>query len=61
MTVYKQNKGKAVPLEAWTGPEGSRKLWLPDYVTTAQDGGRVVSLRHRPPLPPVNAPGTHFC
>jgi hypothetical protein len=61
MTVYKQNKGKAVPLEAWKGPEGSRKLRLPDYVTTAQDGGRVVSLRHRSPLPPVNAPGTHFC
>ena len=27
----------------------------------AQDGGKVVSLMHRPPLPPGNAPGTHFC
>ena len=26
-----------------------------------QDGGKVVSLTHRPPLPPENAPGTHFC
>jgi hypothetical protein len=26
-----------------------------------QDGGEVVSLTHRPPLPPGNAPGTHFC
>jgi len=34
------------------GPEGSRKLRFPDYMTTAQDGGKVVSLRHRPPLPP---------
>jgi len=34
-------KGKAVPLQAWTGPEGSRKLRFPDYVTTAQDGGRL--------------------
>ena len=32
-------KGKAVPLKAWTGPEGSRKLRFPDFVTTAQDGG----------------------
>jgi len=54
-------KGKAVPLQAWTGPEGSRKLRFPDFVTTAQDGGKVVSLTHRPPLPPGNTPGTHFC
>ena len=54
-------KGKAVPLQAWTGPEGSRKLRFPDFVTTAQDGGKVVSLTHRPLLPPGNTPGTHFC
>ena len=54
-------KGKAVPLEAWTSPEGSRKLRFPDFVTTAQDGGKVVSLTRRPPLLPENAPGTHFC
>ena len=23
-------KGKAIPLHAWTGPEGSRRLKLPD-------------------------------
>jgi len=34
-------KGKAVPLQAWKGPEGSRKLRLPDFVKTAQDGGRL--------------------
>ena len=39
------SKGKAVPLQAWTGPEGSRKLRLPDFVTTAQDGGRLSALR----------------
>jgi len=33
---------------------------FPDFMTTAQDGGKVVSLTHRPPLPPGNAPGTHF-
>ena len=30
-------------------------------MTTAQDGGKVVSLTHRLPLPPGNTPGTHFC
>jgi hypothetical protein len=29
-------------------------------MTQAQDGGKVVSLTHRPPLPPGNAPGTHL-
>ena len=53
-------KGKAVPLQASSGPEGSRKLRFPDFMTTAQDGGKVVSLTHRPPLPPGNTPGTHF-
>jgi len=58
---FEQRKGKAVPLEAWSGPEGSRKLRFPDFMTTAQDGGEVFSLTHRPPLPLGNAPGTHFC
>ena len=46
-----KGKGKSVPLQVWTGPEGSRKLRFPDFMTTAQDGGKVVSLTHRPPLP----------
>jgi len=54
-------KGKPVPLHAWSGPEGSRKLRFPDYMTLAQDDGKVVSLKHRPILPPGNTPGTHFC
>jgi len=54
-------RGKAVPLQTWCGPEGSRKLRLPDFVTTTQDGGKVVSLRHRPPLAQGNALGAHFC
>ena len=55
------SKSKALPLQACSGPEGSRKLRFPDFLTTAQDGGKVVSLKHRPPIPPGNAPGTHFC
>jgi hypothetical protein len=34
-------KGKSVPLQAWTGPKGSRKLRLSDFVTTSQDGSRL--------------------
>jgi len=45
-------KGKAVPLQAWSGPEGSRKLRFPDFVTTAQDDGKVVSLTDRPLFTP---------
>ena len=55
-----KGKDKAVPLQAWSGPEGSRKLRFPDFMTTAQDGGKVVILMHRPPLPPGNIPGAHF-
>ena len=58
---YNEMIAKAVPLQAWSGPECSRKLRFPDFMTTAQDGGKVVSLTHRSPLPPGNAPGTHFC
>ena len=28
---------------------------------SAHEGGKVVSPTHRPPLPPGNIPGTHFC
>jgi hypothetical protein len=56
-----QVKSKAVPLQAWSGLEGSRKSRFPDFMTKAQDGGKVVSLTHRPHLPPGNPPGTHFC
>jgi len=56
-----EGKGKAVLLQARKGPDGSRKLRLPDFMTTAQDSGKVVSLTHRPPLLPGNTPGTCFC
>jgi hypothetical protein len=33
-TVNKdKGKGKALPLQAWTGPEGSSRLRLPDFNT----------------------------
>ena len=31
LTYY--SKGKAIPLQAWTGPEGSKMLRFPDFKT----------------------------
>jgi len=56
-----KGKVEAVPLQAWSGPEGSRRLRFPDFMTMAQDVGKVVSLAPWPPLPPGNTPDTHFC
>jgi len=58
---HKKGRGRAVLLQAWSGPEGPRKLRFPDFMTTAQDVGKVVSRTHRPPLPQGNTLGTHFC
>jgi hypothetical protein len=50
-------KGKAIPLQAWTGPEGSRRLRLPDFMT--------IGTWRWPYAPaaftPGNIPCTHFC
>jgi hypothetical protein len=45
-----KGKSKAVPLQAWTGPQGSMRLRPPDFLTSSHEGGRC--LKHRPPLPP---------
>ena len=61
-TVLGKGKGKTIPLQAWTGPEGSTRLRLPDFKHSAHGSGKVVSPTHRPPLPPPgNIPGTHLC
>jgi hypothetical protein len=39
---------KVIPLQARCGPEGSTNLRFPNFMTTAQDGGKVVSLMHLP-------------
>ena len=43
-SVFHLLKGKVAPLQAWSGPEGSRKLGFPDLVTAVQDGGRLSAL-----------------
>jgi len=40
-----KKKKKKVPLQARSGLEGSRKLRFPNFVTTAQDVGRLSALR----------------
>jgi hypothetical protein len=52
---------KAVSLRAWSGPEGSRKLRFPAFMTTAQDGVSLSALSTGRIYPPGNSPGTHFC
>jgi len=56
MDIIVKVRSKAIPLQAWTGPEGSQISRQ-----SAHEGGKVVSPTHRPPLPPGNIPGTHFC
>jgi len=45
IAFLKKKEGKTVPLQARSDPEGSRKLRFTDFVTTAQDGGRLSALR----------------
>jgi len=52
---------KKVKQSRYRPGDAQRKLRFPDFMTTAQDDGKVVSLTYRPLLPPGNAPGTHFC
>jgi len=55
-------KGKAIPLQAWTGPEGSRSLRLPNFQDNRQmKVVRLSALRTSRLYPPGNIPGTHFC
>ena len=37
----------AIPLQAWKGPEGSRRLRLPDIKKSTHEDGKVVSPTHR--------------
>ena len=33
-SIFNKSKGRAVSLQPWTGPEGSRRVRLPDFKTT---------------------------
>ena len=58
---YSVCKGKAIPLQAWTGPEGSRTLRLPDFKDNRHmKVVRLSALRTGLLYPPGSIPGTHF-
>jgi len=57
-----KSKGKAIPLQAWRGPEGSRRLRFPDFKDIRHI--KVVKLSALPTghlYPTGNIPGTQFC
>ena len=58
----KHTKGRAIPVQAWTGPAGSRRLRLPDFKTIVT--WRWSGCQPCAPAaftPQGNIPGTHFC
>ena len=58
------SKGKAIPVQTSTGPLGSRRLRLPEFLDYRhKKGGKIDCPKHRLPLTPhpVDIPGTHFC
>ena len=63
LSLMPYNHSKAIPLRAWIGPEGSRRLRLPDFKTVGtwrRYGCQPYTLSTLTP-PPGNIPGTHFC
>ena len=55
-------KGTAIPLQAWTGPEGSRKIEAPGFlVSRHMKVARLSALCSDRLYSPGNIPGTHFC
>jgi hypothetical protein len=50
--IWWKVKGKGFPLQAWSGSWGSRRLRLLDRLDIWHyEGGKVVTLMHRPSLP----------
>jgi hypothetical protein len=58
----KSHEAEAVPLQAWTGPEGCRRLRLPEFMDSRNKKvARLSVLRTGRLYPPGNIAGTHFC
>jgi hypothetical protein len=55
-----KDKGKAIPVQAWTGAEFCRKLGLPDFKTIGHEGGKIVSPSTGRIYPPGNIPVVYF-
>jgi len=51
-----------IPFQAWTDPLGLQELVNPENSRqSANEDDKFDGRKHRPPLPPGNIPGTHFC
>ena len=53
-------KRYSIPVTGLEWPRGFQEVKVPRFHDNGKDGGKVVSLTHRPPLPLGNTPGTHF-
>jgi hypothetical protein len=59
--VYKlSHKGKVIPLQVYGAQNVLGRLRLPDSVTSAPEGGRLLAIRTTGRLYPQQYPGTHF-
>jgi hypothetical protein len=55
-------KGKAICIQAWTGPEGSRRLRIPEFQDSRHRKATKLSALGTGRLYlPGDTPGTHFC
>jgi hypothetical protein len=60
--MHESSKQKAIPLQAWTGPEGFRMLGLPEFLDNRHmKVVRLSGLRTGRLYPPGYIPGNHFC
>ena len=61
-TSQVKDEGKAIPLQAWTDPEVSRRLSFPDSKDIRHiKVVRLSALTTSRPYHTGNIPGTHFC
>ena len=54
-------KGKSSPVTGLEWPRGFQEVKVPRFHDNGTGRWKVVSLRHRPHLPPGNPPATHIC
>ena len=57
-----KGKNREIPLQAWTVPDGCRRLKPPEFQDMRHmKVARLLALRTGPLYPPGNIPGTRFC